>query len=537
MVPARVAELAACLTGDDRPGSLDPQRYLTLAALLPESLSAPVGGDLDAVVELLRGIGEADADLAAGPGPVPRHELLREVLSDRAGGAQTWFEAIRAWRHWEHVWHAVRTDPAGAGVLDLADGLIWLGPGGGDAHRRLREAPVPDVRDGDIVVGHLVDPRRDGAWFAGGRLGPRRFASVLAAAYGRTDRLRGRRVLAVGIPPDTPAEHAELFELATGRLREVLDEAGTGRRVRDITCTVLAGGADGESGPVGGAPSVAATAPATSWVEIVLPTGERFDLQLPRSEDAVLPADYPVEQGPDGRRALVCLDDVQAMYALARSNLPGAQPALTRTGPLGPDHTGARRATAYLEEIASLSALINERFELLPAAMRPPFEAALAGARALLAELPRPDRQNGRGDLPDEQVVLLREKREAMRGVAESMVHGVLRPDVAEPLFREAAQLLDAAIRRRAEDARSRVTLLDQPHREIAAAELDRIQHERAQSLQTLRGEASAARGAGDFSQQDMRRLEHQAYRCTLDAFEQMGALLERLGREAAPVR
>ncbi len=528
-MPPRVAELAACLNGADRPAPFDAERYSGLAALLPESLSVPVGADLDSVVELLRGIGEAEAELVPGPGPVPKHHLLLEILSDRAGTAQTWSDAVLAWRRWERVWHAVRADPAGTGVADLADGLLWLGPGGSDAHRRLRGTDLPDVRDGDLLVGQLTDRRRGGAWFTGGRLGPYRCASVLAAAYGRTDRLRHRRVVAVGILPETPAEHAELFELATGRLREVLDAAGTGRRERNIVCTVLAGGGEWLS-RTAGAPPASASEPARTWVEIVLPTGERFDLELPDGEQPVIPAAYPVERGPDGEHALVCLDDVQRMYALARSDLPGAEPERTEAVPVEPDLGDAADGTVYCGEITGLSTRLDERFALLPSKMRPQFEAALASARAGVEQLPRPDPRHGWGRLRREQVRLLREKRDAMRAVAESILHGILQPDVPEDLFREAAQLLDAAIHRRTEDVRSRVTRLDQPHRDNAAADLDRIQRLRAQALQVLRGEAAAARNAGDFSLQDMRSIGHRAYRCTLEAHEQMGELLGHLG-------
>jgi hypothetical protein len=274
---------------------------------------------------------------------------------------------------------------------------------------------------------------------------------------------------------------------------------------------------------------------AKTWVEIVLPTGERFDLELPDGEEPLIPPAYPVERGPDGQHALVCLDVVRHMYALARRDLPGAEPEQTEAAPVEPDLGDAMPAAVYFGEITSLSALIDERFELLPSKMRPRFEAALASARAGIEQLPRPDQQDGWGHLHREQVVLLRETRDVMHTVAESIVHGILQPDVPEDLFREAAQLLDVAIHRRTEDVRSRVRLLDQPHRDTATADLDRIQHVRAQSFQDLRGEAAAARGAGDLSQHDKRRIEHRAYRCTLEAYEQMGELLDNLGPEGTP--
>jgi hypothetical protein len=100
---------------------------------------------------------------------VPARVAELAACLDRPYAAVTWFDAIRAWQHWERVWHGIHVDPAGVGVVDVAEGLLWVGPGGGDAHRRLRDMDVPDIRDGDLVVGHLNDRRRGGASFAGGR--------------------------------------------------------------------------------------------------------------------------------------------------------------------------------------------------------------------------------------------------------------------------------------------------------------------------------------------------------------------------------
>lgn len=544
MVPTRVAELAAFLNGADRPTPVEAQHYAGLAGLLPESLSVPVGGDLDAVVELLHGIDKVEAHLATAPVPSPKHDLLREILSDRAGLVVTWSDAILAWRRWERVWHGVHTDPAGSGVADVADSLLWLGPGGSDAYQRLREMDLPGVQDGDVVVGYLADRRRGEAWFVGGRLGPRRLASVLAAAYGRTDRLRHRRVVAVGITPETPAEHAALFELSTGRLRQVLGEAGLDRRKRNVMCTIFDVG--DEDGPG-----------AKTWVEIVLSTGERFDLELPAGEEPLVPADYPVERSSDGRHALVCLDDVHRMYTLARGDLPGAVPEPTVTEPAEPEpepeptvtepavpdhadeqHTPANleEATSHLAEITSLSRHIDERLKLLPVPTRQRFEVALASARAGIEELPRPDPQGSWGRLSQGQAAQLRRTRDELAAVSESIVHDILQPEVSERLFRETAQLLDAATNQRIEDVQQRIAHLDQPHRDTAAADYDRIRRTLAESLQALRREASAARGAGDFTPQDMRRIEHRAYRYTLDAHEQLGDLLENLRPEVVPV-
>jgi hypothetical protein len=64
---------------------------------------------------------------------------------------------------------------------------------------------------------------------------------------------------------------------------------------------------------------------------------------------------------------MVCLDDVQRLYTMARACLPRGEPRPTDT--------------VYLREIASLATRLDERFKLLPSQMRSQFEVAMARAR------------------------------------------------------------------------------------------------------------------------------------------------------------